>query len=1345
MFPAMQALPRTSTILVFLTCAHAGDLSFSDPAKVAPPPAGSVGQAVRTPDLDALPGFVKPPPGFGNVAFYWWLGDKLTKERLQWQIDQLAGMGTSGLQINYAHDDKGGQSFGLSFPSEPALFSEEWWKLNQWFVQAAKKKGMAVSLSDYTLGTAGQGSYMDEVLKNNPEIRGAVLQHASQDLKGEARHEIAVPATAVSIVAYHWNGTEIEVGSGVDLMPLAADGKITWSAPTGSWRVVTVHSITRPLSIDPMDPKIGREVIKVFFQRFEDRNPGEGGKGLNFFFSDELQFGVGGKLWNRRFATEFKKRKGYDLLPELPALFVDIGPRTPKIRLDYSDVMVALQEEGFFKPLFDWHQQRGMIFGCDHGGRGMQVDEFGDYFRTQRWNQGPGADQPGLGKNIIKAKVAASISHLYDRPRVWLEGFYSSGWNTSSADVADATFANFAMGFNLLTLHGLYYSTKGGWWEWAPPCNHFRMPYWQHMGDFMNCVQRLSYLMSQGHHRCDVAVMYPVAPKEAGMDGDSAVHTAFATGETLYRSGIDFDFMDFESLARAKVVGKELHVGPAVYRALVLPSMRAARFSTIQKAVEFQKAGGLVIIVGAPPVASDHAGREDAVLDALVAELKTRVAGPNETRDLVTQSFTRDYQGPGNIQHRRIGGRDVYMIYGGPKDAECTFRATGKVEIWNPWDGSTKPMPVVSQTKETTTLKLPLTDKEVHLFIFTPGEPLKQTPVEPKTVVTRIEGDWEFELKPVLDNRFGDFHWPATKSLIGPEIRKLEYSSNGNTGGPWRQAACGFGPKFWKLGPLPDDFDESVLVGLKQVDPEKPVVSGGKEYRWQPYEFSWRWGKAGDPGHQGYHGLKGNVTDDFLCLGAPGPGKNETTYGPEPGGNRYYLWTSVPAEKPLTAHLVHGGLTPAAVWVNQQPARETATLHAGSNPVLVRYDKAGRGHFVMSKVKLADSAAKAQPFSPSAHWIWYPETPTHADRWFKKHFNITKPPAMARLRITCDNSYILTINGSEVGSGNDWKAIQEWDVAKFLKKGENEIVIHASNTGDSAGLIAELIAGKAQLPTDATWMAAKSADDDGVPAASLGVYQKGLWALHPTGPPKLDATAATGKPVFEDKPLAMKWWKDPAILPFDVSPQIVKPEGLYRFTAPPGFRGLEIDAPGTIRVTADGKPLKNEGKGRFRADAAFSNPVPVLIHTEHARGAYAGEGLPEYLRLDCEKGVMAPGDWASNDGLKMYSGGAFYRKTVQIPAAGKIILNLGNVVSSAEVRVNGKPAGVRLTPPWTFDITAHAKPGDNQIEVLVFNTLSNHYRSVPTQYNREVPSGMLGPVEIQLLSGTDQPPGGPLE
>lgn len=75
--------------------------------------------------------FRKVPEGYGEVAFYWWLGDKLTKERLSWQLEQLKDHAISGIQINYAHSDQGGLSWGLTIESDPALFSEEWWELEK--------------------------------------------------------------------------------------------------------------------------------------------------------------------------------------------------------------------------------------------------------------------------------------------------------------------------------------------------------------------------------------------------------------------------------------------------------------------------------------------------------------------------------------------------------------------------------------------------------------------------------------------------------------------------------------------------------------------------------------------------------------------------------------------------------------------------------------------------------------------------------------------------------------------------------------------------------------------------------------------------------------------------------------------------------------------------------------------------------------------------------------------------------------------------------------------------------------------------------------------------------------
>ena len=114
-------------------------------------------------------------------------------------------------------------------------------------------------------------------------------------------------------------------------------------------------------------------------------------------------------------------------------------------------------------------------------------------------------------------------------------------------------------------------------------------------------------------------------------------------------------------------------------------------------------------------------------------------------------------------------------------------------------------------------------------------------------------------------------------------------------------------------------------------------------------------------------------------------------------------------------------------------------------------------------------------------------------------------------------------------------------------------------------------------------------------------------------------------------------------------------------------------------------------------------------------------------------GHDAPGDWAANDGLEELFGRRVVPQNGEPSRCRRITLDLGNVVSSAELRVNGQPAGVRVAPPWTFDISTLAKPGDNRLEVLVYNTLSNHYLSIPTSYNKPVPSGLLGPVTVSLV------------
>ena len=85
---------------------------------------------------------------------------------------------------------------------------------------------------------------------------------------------------------------------------------------------------------------------------------------------------------------------------------------------------------------------------------------------------------------------------------------------------------------------------------------------------------------------------------------------------------------------------------------------------------------------------------------------------------------------------------------------------------------------------------------------------------------------------------------------------------------------------------------------------------------------------------------------------------------------------------------------------------------------------------------------------------------------------------------------------------------------------------------------------------------------------------------------------------------------------------------------------------------------------------------------------------------------------------------------------GKVLLDLGEVAATAEVHVNGKPAGVGMAPPWRFDVTRLVVEGENRIEVKVVNTLANHMSTYPTRYVYEgqTVSGLIGPVTIQFLA-----------
>jgi hypothetical protein len=217
-------------------------------------------------------------------------------------------------------------------------------------------------------------------------------------------------------------------------------------------------------------------------------------------------------------------------------------------------------------------------------------------------------------------------------------------------------------------------------------------------------------------------------------------------------------------------------------------------------------------------------------------------------------------------------------------------------------------------------------------------------------------------------------------------------------------------------------------------------------------------------------------------------------------------------------------------------------------------------------------------------------------------------------------------------------------------------------------------------------------------------------------------------------PLAMTWFDDPAVIRFDVHAGARAAEW-FRFTAPPGLRAMTVAAKGEVEAWADGRPMRAAGQGRFEPSGSPREAAVVALRVVPETGASGGAVFPEPIRLECGPGVAAAGDWSRCGALECYSGGAWYRRSLTLTAEqvrGEVTLDLGKVVATAEVRVNGQVAGIRVAPPWRVDLSKHVRPGENRIEVLVYNTLANHYLTVPTRYRGEPTSGLLGPVRLEV-------------
>jgi hypothetical protein len=178
-----------------------------------------------------------------------------------------------------------------------------------------------------------------------------------------------------------------------------------------------------------------------------------------------------------------------------------------------------------------------------------------------------------------------------------------------------------------------------------------------------------------------------------------------------------------------------------------------------------------------------------------------------------------------------------------------------------------------------------------------------------------------------------------------------------------------------------------------------------------------------------------------------------------------------------------------------------------------------------------------------------------------------------------------------------------------------------------------------------------------------------------------------------------------------------------------------VTARGEVEAWLDGVPMKAEKGGRFVAVKPARQAATVTLRVLPAQAGLSGGALiPDPVAVETDgSGVMSLGDWSKAGILNNYSGGVRYRTKLTLTpgeAKAKGTLDLGRVAGTAEIWVNGKKAGVRVAPPWRQEVSGFLKKGENTFEVLVYNTLANHYQTIPSRYRGDPLSGLLGPVRL---------------
>ncbi|MGJ5817256.1 glycosyl hydrolase [Paludibaculum fermentans] len=578
------------------------------------------------------------------------------------------------------------------------------------------------------------------------------------------------------------------------------DGSLDWTPPAGEWMVLRLgYSLTGTLNhpataeatgleVDKLDQNAVKQYIETYLGTYAETLGPQlmGRRGVKALLTDSIE--VGAYNWTADMLAQFKRLRGYDPTPFLPALtgvVIGSAEQSDNFLWDFRRTLAQLTAQSHYGQIARSARERGLTYYGEslEGtrvsiGDDMEMRQNADIPMSAMWTYSPAR---GPRSNyVIDIRGAASVAHIYGQNLVAAESMTSAmvPWGFSPRILKPIIDLEFALGVNRPVIHtsvhqplvgkkpglalmifGQYFNRNETWAEQAGP--------------WVSYLSRNAHMLQQGKFAADVAYFYGEEAPLAGLYGE---------GSTLPKdlpTGYGFDFANSDVvLNKLTVANGGLETASGMhYRLLYLGgSSNRMTLPVLRKLRDLVTAGA--VVVGDRPTSSpslaDNASEFTAVADALWGANPTApsaeknlgkgkvIFGHDVNRALASLSVPRDFDytkpEPGSevmFLHRRLADGDLYFLSNRldrRQSLEATFRVSGKrPELWHAEDGRIEPVSYRIENGRTT-LPLRLEGNESVFVVFRrPAVTQRLTvPAQAQTKLATLEGAWELHFAPNL-------------------------------------------------------------------------------------------------------------------------------------------------------------------------------------------------------------------------------------------------------------------------------------------------------------------------------------------------------------------------------------------------------------------------------------------------------------------------------------------------------------------------------------------------------------------------------------------------------------------